>query len=137
MVKNIKLSKRWTPPISGQKLLPRLCPLIRESTVIRSLTVWVTVNWYQTANSSVSATNIRKQPTLGGFSFYSKYIKDQLIYQRDQIFSMLSDRKSFRIEHSIAWWCYSTLFFKHSCFLLSEMDGMGQTCSRGKKNKHL
>ena len=32
-VKNIRLSKRWTPPISRQKPFPRWCPLIRESTV--------------------------------------------------------------------------------------------------------
>ena len=33
--KNIRLSKKRKPPISGQKSLTRWCPLIRESTVFR------------------------------------------------------------------------------------------------------
>lgn len=32
-LKNIRLSKRRTPTISGQILFPQWCPLIRESTV--------------------------------------------------------------------------------------------------------
>ena len=35
-VKNIRLSRRRTPPISGQNSFPRWCPLIRDSTVVHS-----------------------------------------------------------------------------------------------------
>ena len=34
-VKKVRLSKRRTPPISGQKLFSRWCPLIRELTVLQ------------------------------------------------------------------------------------------------------
>ena len=43
--------------------------------VIRFSFVCAALDWYQKVSSSILPTILRKQPSLGSFSFYLKYIK--------------------------------------------------------------